>query len=396
MDSNHQSSRSKNNKTVTITQQIVINHLQRIFKLIQSNMNSFFKHRLLVDLQILAGYVVLAAVIAACTIKAEEMPATETPAKVFSGVPVDATIVKPGEVNDVLTVTGTILANQQVSIVSELTRRVVKVNVKEGSKVKKGTLLFQLDNADLLAQLEKVRQQEKLALLNEGRLKDLLEKEAIAQQDYDEASTNLKVLQAQIQELQAIIDKTRIVAPFDGQVGIINTYPGAVVSTNTVLTNIEDNSVVKVEFSVPEKYSNIVALGSEQTFTTPSVQNTFKTKISAKAASLSTDTRSLQVRGITANPEGKLLPGQSARVTLSLKTSPNALAISSHALIPSPGGYIVFVSQNKKAQPVPVEIGQRSSASIEIVNGLNAGDTVITSNQLRLAPGALVDLVTIK
>ncbi|MBT1703675.1 efflux RND transporter periplasmic adaptor subunit [Chryseosolibacter indicus] len=359
-------------------------------------MNSFFRHRLFIDLQILAGYALLVAGVAACTIKAEEMPATETSAPAFTGIPVDAMVVKPGVVSDELVVTGSILANQQVSIVSELTRKVTKVNVKEGSKVRKGTLLFQLDNSDLLAQLEKLRQQEKLALLNEGRLKDLLEKEAIAQQDYDEASTNLKVLQAQIQELLTIIDKTRIVAPFDGQVGIINTYPGAVVSTNTVLANIEDNSVVKVDFSIPEKYSNTVSVGSEQSFTTPSDEKVYKARITAKAASLDTDTRSLLVRGVSPNPEGKLLPGQSARITLSLKTSPNALAISSHALIPSPGGYVVFVSKNKKAQLQPIEIGQRSTGSIEIVKGLTAGDTVITSNLLRLAPGTQVNLLAIK
>jgi membrane fusion protein (multidrug efflux system) len=353
------------------------------------------KHRLFIDLQILAGYVALAAIIGACSIKAGELPST--PEKTaFAGVPVDGTIIHPGELTDQLEVTGTILANQQVSIVSELTRRVVKVNAKEGSKVKKGTLLFQLDQADLLAQLERLHQQEKLALLNEKRLKDLIDHEAIAQQDYDEVSTNLKVLQAQISELQVTIDKTRITAPFDGQLGMINTHVGAIVSVNTVLTDIEDNSVVKIEFSVPEKYSNVINVGSEQKFTTPSNENEFKTKVIAKAASLSTDTRTLLVRGLTANPQGKLLPGQSARISLSLNTSADALAVSSQSLIPSSGGYAVFVSRNNKAEAVPVQIGQRSTGSVEIIKGLSPGDTVITSNLLRLSPGAPVSFVTIK
>jgi membrane fusion protein (multidrug efflux system) len=342
-----------------------------------------------------AGFAILAAGIAACTIRAEEIPAEST-APAFTGIPVDATVITPGVLSDELTVTGTILANQQVQVVSELTRRVVSVNVKEGSKVKKGTLLFQLDNADLMAQLDRLHQQEKLALLNEKRLKDLVEHEAIAQQDYDEAETNLRVIQAQIAELQTTIEKTRIVAPFDGQIGMINTYRGAVVSVNTVLTDIQDNSVVKIEFSVPEKYTDIIHLGSEQSFTTPSSSAAFKTKIVAKAASLSTDTRSLLVRGQAINPDGKLLPGQSARILLSLSTSTHALAVSSHALIPSPGGYVVFVARNKQAQPVPVEIGQRSTGSVEIIKGLNPGDTVITSNLLRLTPGAPIQFAAIK
>jgi membrane fusion protein (multidrug efflux system) len=304
--------------------------------------------------------------------------------------------VIPAVLHDQLEVTGTILANQQVKIVSELTRKVVKVNIKEGSKVKQGALLFRLDDADLQAQLERLNQQEKLALLNEQRLKDLLAHDAIAQQDYDEVSTNLKVIRAQVRELQVTIDKTRITAPFDGQIGMINTHVGAVVSVNTVLTDIEDNSVVKIEFSVPEKYTNVIHAGSLHSFTTPSSEGSFKTTVIAKAASLSTDTRTLLVRGLTPNPQGKLLAGLSARITLSLSSSPDALAVASQALIPSPGGYAVFVARNNKAVALPVKIGQRSTGSVEILTGLNPGDTVITSNLLRLSPGTVVSFVSIK
>jgi membrane fusion protein, multidrug efflux system len=355
-------------------------------------MTNLLNHPLFKSLLFFAA---LAAIVAACTLKAEEVAKT-APAPTFSGVPVDGTIVKAQELNDELEVTGTILANQQVMIVSELTRKVVKVNVKEGTKVKQGALLFRLDDADLLAQLERLRQQEKLALLNEQRLKDLILHEAIAQQDYDEVSTSLKVLQAQISELQVTIDKTRITAPFDGQIGMINTHVGAVVSVNTVLTDIEDNSVVKIEFSVPEKYTNIIHVGSQPTFTTPSVERELKTTVVAKAASLSTDTRTLLVRGITPNPQGKLLPGQSARIKLSLSSSSDALAVSSQALIPSPGGYAVFISKNNKAEVHAVEIGQRSTGSVQIMSGLNPGDTVITSNLLRLSPGAPLSFVSVK
>ncbi len=360
-------------------------------------MNDSNKQRLRTLVLSIAGYTLLAGFIAACTSKADDLKGeTKTAAVVPSGVPVDAVIVQPGIVRDELEVTGTIVANQQVDIASELTRKVVRVNVKEGSKVKRGTLLFQLDDADLQAQLERFRQQEKLAKLNEVRLKDLIEKEAIAQQDYDEASTNLKVLQAQILEVQVMIDKTRIVAPFDGQIGMINTYPGAIVSVNTILTNIEDNSVVKVEFSVPEKYTNIIQTGSEQTFTVISDSKQYKTKVVARGASLSNDTRTLLVRGATSNPEGKLLPGQSVRLTLSLNTSSSALTVASQALIPSSNGYSVFVSRKNKAEAIPVVIGQRSTGSVEITKGLSRGDTVIVSNLLRLGPGAPVQLVSVK
>lgn len=336
-----------------------------------------------------------AAVVLGCNLQAGEI-SKPAPEKKFSGIPVDAVVLKPAVMSDRLEVTGTILANQHVTIVSELTRKVLQVNVKEGSKVRRGDLLFLLDDADLQAQLERLQQQEKLALLNEQRLKDLLDHEAIARQDYDEASTHLRVLQAQIRELRVTIGKTRITAPFDGQIGMINIHVGAIVSVNTVLADIEDNSVVKIEFTVPEKYTNVIHPGSEHTFTTPSSEKQFSTTVIAKAASLSTDTRTLLVRGRTANPDGTLRAGQSARITLSLSSSAEALAVSSQALVPSPGGYSVFVSALHKAEARPVRIGQRTSGSVEIVDGLQAGDTVITSNLLRLSPGTPLSFASVK
>ena len=343
------------------------------------------------------GYILVAVIAVGCVTKAGDLGADQ-PAAAPAGIPatpVDGVVIKPGVVRDELEVTGTLVANQEVDIVSELTRKVVRVHVKEGSKVKSGQLLFQLDDADLQAQLDKLHQQEKLAILNEERLKDLIAHEAIAQQDYDEASTNLAVLRAQVRELQVAISKTRITAPFSGQVGIINIYPGSIVTVNTVLTNIEDNSVIKIEFTVPEKYTNVIEPGTEHSFTTTSDQTEHKTRVTARAARLSESTRTLLVRAATPNADGRLLPGQSARLKLTVNTSGQALSVSSNALIPSSKGYTVYVARNNKVVPVPVEIGQRGAGTVEITGGLHTGDTVITSNLLRLIPGADVQFVTL-
>jgi membrane fusion protein (multidrug efflux system) len=351
------------------------------------------RHRFAEPLLFILSIVVL---VAACISKADTLTDSNAkPAAAFVGTPVDGVVVQPGTVREQLEVTATLVANQQVDIVSELTRRIVKVNVKEGSRVRAGTPLFQLDDADLQAQLQRLRQQEKLAILNEERLKDLLAHEAIAQQDYDEAITNLKVLEAQIQEIQVTIGKTRIVAPFDGQVGIIKVYPGSVVSVNNVLTDIEDNSVVKVEFSVPEKYSNIIAPGSTHSFTIASDEKQYNATVAARAASLSENTRTLLVHAIAKNPEGRLLPGQSARLSLNLSSSSEAISVSSQALLPTSKGYNVYVSRGGLVESRPVQIGQRSTGAVEITQGLTKGDTVITSNLLRLVPGAPVQFVTL-
>jgi membrane fusion protein (multidrug efflux system) len=335
--------------------------------------------------------------IGGCYAHAEDKAAGSAPtATVAPGLPVDGNIVKPAVLKDQLEITGTLEPNQQVDIVSELPRKIIRINVKDGAYVQSGQLLFEMDNADLLAQLEKLHQQEKLANLNEERLRDLIQHEAVVQQDYDQAFTNLKVLQAQITELQVMLAKTRIKAPFSGQLGIIHVYPGAVVSVNTILTHIEDNGQVKVDFHVPEKYAQTIATGSLQHFTVASDNKQYSAKVVAKEAGVDQNTRTLLVRAISQNPGRNLLAGQSARMQLSLHSSADALMVSSQALIPSSQGYNVYTVKNSQVQLTPVEIGQRGAYSVEILHGLDNGDTVVTSNLLRLTPGAQVRFVTLK
>ena len=335
--------------------------------------------------------------IGGCYAKAEDKsPSAAHSAPVAPGVPVDGYIVKPAVFKDELEIIGTLEPNQQVDIVSELPRKIIRINVKDGATVKYGQLLFEMDNADLLAQLEKLHQQEKLAKLNEERLRDLIQHEAVVQQDYDQAFTNLKVLQAMIAELQVMLDKTRIRAPFNGQLGIVHIYSGAVVSVNTVLTHIQDNSLVKVDFRVPEKYAQTITTGSFQKFTVASDTRQYNAKVVAREAGVDQNTRTLLVRAVSPNPGRVLLAGQSARMQLALHSSADALMVSSQALIPSSQGYSVYTVKNSQAHLIPVEIGERGPYSVEILHGLNKGDTVVTSNLLRLMPGASVRFVTLK
>lgn len=312
------------------------------------------------------------------------------------GTPVDVQVLKAETVKDEMEVSGTLMAKQSVSIMSELSRKVTDVYAKEGQHVSAGTILFKLDDADLRAQLEQLQQQEKLAKLNEQRLKDLINHQAVMQQDYDQVFTNLKVLEAQIKQIKVTIDKTAIRAPFNGRIGIVNIYRGALVSPGTSLTTIEDNSQVKVDFSIPEKYTSTVNIGDAIGFTVESTSKPYEARIIAREASVDNSTRSLLVRAVSDNPDKELLPGQSARLKVRLNTSANAIMVPNQALIPSSQGYSVFVASAGKATIKPVEIGQRDAYSVHILNGLKAGDTLIVSNMLRLIPGSQVQLVSIK
>jgi membrane fusion protein, multidrug efflux system len=344
---------------------------------------------------ILATVIVAGAILQGCYIQAKENDKTPQPVSAPPATPVDAVVLQSEALNEELEVTGNLLANQHVEIVSELTRKVVQVHVREGSIVRKNDLLFQLDDADLQAQLQRLKQQEKLASLNEARMKDLIKNDAIVQQDYDEAFTNLKVLQAQIDELLVTISKARIEAPFDGQVGMINTHRGAIVSVNTILTKIEDNSIIKIEFSVPEKYAHKITQGSKHTFRVSSDDRSHSATVYAKSPGLNSDTRNLKIRAHASNPNHLLLPGQSARISLSLAQGSNAVLVPSHALIPSPEGYSVLKATHGVAQLQPVEIGLRKLKSVEIKKGLATGDTVIVSNILRIGSGSPVEIISL-
>ncbi|WP_127128997.1 efflux RND transporter periplasmic adaptor subunit [Pseudoflavitalea rhizosphaerae] len=333
----------------------------------------------------------------ACASRANEpAPAASTAIAAAPGIPADAHVVTPGEVKQLLEITGTLAANQEVAISSELTKKVVSVPVREGNIVAKGTLLFQLDDADLQAQLERLRQQEKLAALNEGRMKDLIAHDAASQQEYDQAATNLAVLKAEIRALQTTIDKTRIRAPFSGRIGIIRTYPGALVSPSAPLTTIVDDAQLKVEFSVPEKYATLVTPGKAQTFTVEGDSTEYKATVISKESFVDQSTRTLMVRAIAPNPKNKLVVGQSARLAIALRTSADAMQIPSQSLMPSSQGYSVFLLKSGKAILAPVVVGQRDANNVQITSGIHIGDTVIVSNQLRLSPNADVRIVNIK
>ena len=335
--------------------------------------------------------------IGGCYAKAEDKAPAATPAAtVAPGIPVDGYVVKPAVLKDELEITGTLEPNQEVDIVSELPRKIIRINVRDGASVLAGQLLFEMDNADLLAQLEKFHQQEKLAKLNEERLRDLIQHEAVVQQDYDQAFTNLKVLEAQIVELQVMLNKTRIRAPFSGQLGIVHVYPGAVVSANTVLTHIQDNSLVKVDFHVPEKYAQTITTGSVQKFTVASDTRQYNAKVVAREAGVDQSTRTLLIRAVSLNPGRTLLSGQSARMQLSLHSTSDALMVSSQALIPSSQGYSVYTVKNSQVQLNAIQIGQRGPYTVEVLHGLNKGDTVVISNLLRLMPGATVRFASLK
>ena len=307
------------------------------------------------------------------------------------GAPVAAevfTVKSVPMVNSVSTV-GTLRANEAVDIVPELTKRLAKVEMTEGAKVEKNDILFILDDADLAAQLAEIEARLSLAEANKARTEALLPQRAISRQDYDLALAEVEILKAQKATQQVELAKTRIRAPFAGQTGVRLVSEGALVKPETVLTNLQDLSRIKVDFPLPERYSSEIKTGQKFTFTVAGNANVFEGEIAVIEPAADAATRSLRVRGICSNPKG-LLPGGFAEVTLQLDTVENGFAVPTQAVVPSARGHGVFVLRDGKAAFQAVEIGMRTADQVQVLRGLNEGDPVLTTNILRLRPGVAV------
>jgi membrane fusion protein (multidrug efflux system) len=357
-------------------------------------MNMFTKRTKLLLLS--AGALIVALLTVAPSVLSNKNDPTNTKSTALptalNKVLTDIFIVKASTLNDEVQATGTIAANKEVNLVSEVSRKITGIYANEGSYVKQNTLLFKLDDADLLAKRKKLALQEKLALLEEKRFRELLTTEAVNQQEYDQVSTNLQVLQAELEMVDVDLSKTQILAPFPGKIGLNKVDVGAFVTPATILTSIQDVSLVEINFTVPEKYAAEVKEGQLIQFTTETSNLPFQGKIVATEQHTDLNTRSLAVKAISSNRDGKLIPGSSTKVIFTLHVNTDGIVVPTEALIPTPKGYALFAVKNGKADWREVKTGVRTKATIQIHEGLSIGDTVITSNLLRLGPGVPIQV----
>ncbi len=311
-------------------------------------------------------------------------------------VPVDGWIVRDTSIAFSFSTIGTLRANEATPVVPELSKKITEVHMKEGSLVRKNDLLFRLDDADILARLEKLEIEEELAAANEARQKALLGRGGISQESYDETLNHLNSIRAEIGILHVELDKTRIRAPFNGKVGLRNVSPGTMVDPSDILTTVQDLSRIKIDFSVPEKFVWGIRNGMDIDFSPEDGSGRYTATIEASEPAINDRTRSMTVRAVTGNPGYRLTPGQSVRVDINASGSCGFRFVPSSALVPSRMGYSVYLYRNGRARQVPVKTGLRDQETVVITEGLEAGDTVITTNILRLRGEAVVRLINMR
>jgi membrane fusion protein, multidrug efflux system len=323
-------------------------------------------------------------------------PGPQASAPVDNRLVVDGVVLKPDSLRNIIRVTGSAIANAEVEMRSETSGLITRINLREGSKVSRGQLLVKINDAELRAQRRQFELEMTLAKDTERRQKQLFERGAISQEDYDLALNRLNVIEAQLALVDAQISRTEIRAPFSGTIGLRYVDMGDYLTPSTRITTLQNIDSIKIDFSIPEQYSGLVDRGDQIQFRVAGVDNTFEGRIFAIEPRIDQASRSLPIRAIAPNRDGRILPGSFVEIEYLLEEITDAVLIPTQSLIPQLQGQIVYVSKAGRATPVNVRTGIRSSTKIQILDGLAFGDTVITTGILQLRDGLPVNVTNIR
>ncbi len=308
----------------------------------------------------------------------------------------EAFVARLRPINESIEVPGTLLPFETTEIRPEISGRIVELNIPEGKTVARGTLLVKLFDGDLQAQLQKLQVQLDIAQKTAERQNALLKIGGISQQDADLSELAVNNLKADIELVKVNIVKTRIVAPYDGKIGLKNISNGAYVTPTDILTTISQVNNLKLDFTVPEKYSERMTKGRPIRFSVSGSDQHLTANIMATESVIEADTRSLKVRAIVKGNGSTLVPGAFAKVELQAGGTGEPLVIPTQAVIPGARDkqVIVYRGENKIEFKV-VKTGIRDSSYVQITDGLKKGDTVITSGLLAIRPESKVQITKV-
>lgn len=295
-----------------------------------------------------------------------------------------------------LAMVGNLLPDEEVDLTFETSGKIIEINFQEGTLVKKGDLLAKVNDKPLRAQLSRYEAQLKLAQDRVYRQSTLLEKDAVSQEAFEQARTELAMLNADIDIVKQNIALTELRAPFDGVIGLRNVSEGAYASPSVVIAKLTKISPLKIDLHVPERYADDIKVGTPLTFTVEGKNKTFNATVYAKESEVDMQTRTLAVRAMYPNSNHQLVPGRFISAKIRMSDIPQAIAIPTEAIVPEMGIDNVYLYRSGKAQSVAVKTGLRTDALIHIEEGLKLGDTIITSGTLQLREGLPVKLNEVK
>jgi membrane fusion protein (multidrug efflux system) len=294
--------------------------------------------------------------------------------------PVEVVSLATSVVKEDLQAVGSLRSNESVILRPEVSGRIAAIGFKDGALVRKGQLLIQLDATLNEAEVAQTRAEYDLALSNLKRSEDLASRQFISSSAQETAASNAQVAEAKLKLAQARLSKMRIVAPFDGSVGIRNVSLGDYVKDGTDLVNVEDLRVLKVDFRLPERSYSQVHVGQTIEVVADALPSeVWQGQIEAINPKVDANGRSLEIRGRLENTSGKLRPGMFVRVRVIVGERTDALLVPEESIVPQGGEFYVYKVVDGTARRVPVTIGVRRDAKVEILRGLAAGDQVVTA-----------------
>ena len=305
-------------------------------------------------------------------------------------IAVEVAKIAAADFSDEASAVGNLKSNESVVMRAETPGRVAAINFRDGAMVNKGSLLVELDAAVQEAELQQARANLALAQSSNKRNQDLLERKFVSQQALDNSAAALKVQEAAVQLAEAKVGRMRIKAPFTGMVGLRNISVGDYVKEAQELINIEDIGTLRVDFKLPETYLGRVIKGQLVEVSTDALPGEqFTAVLDAVDPMVDQNGRAISSRARLDNATGKLRPGMFVRVRLLFGDRKNVLMAPEQAIVPG-AQPTVFKVVDGKAVTAKVKLGVRRAAQVEVVDGLVAGDVVVTAGQLKLRDGAAV------
>lgn len=335
-------------------------------------------------------FIVVAAGLATASYFGVQQNSKNPAPKAASGpIVVETAVAKPVELQDAITAIGTLRAAESVVIKSELAGRIEKISFADGSRVKKGDVLIAFDAAVQRAQVEQAKAEHDLAIAKLKRTQELFDKKFLSAAALDDAKATEKIVQARLALAQANLEKMSLRAPFDGSIGIRQVSVGDYIKEGADLVNLEDVSSMKADFRVPEQVSGRLRVGQAVNLESDAYPGQrFPASVTAIDPSVDAAGRSVLMRAVLRDSSQRLKPGMFVRVRLVLETKPNAIVIPEESIVTQQGRLIIFKVVDGKAVSAAVKTGLRTTvygkAVVEVVDGLSAGETVVTAGQIKI------------
>ena len=315
------------------------------------------------------------------------------PASAPAGQPLSVEVAKVEIVRllDDTQAVGSLRSRRGVVLRPEVSGRITQLNFTDGQRVKKGQVLVQFDDQLPLAQVQQSQAELSIAQANQKRNQELVAQGFISQRSLDESAANLQVAQAKLSLAKATAARLKIVAPFDGIAGIRLVNVGDYLKDGADIVNIEDIDAIYVDFRLPERFQSKVRRGQMAVLDIDALPGrSYTAELQAIDPLIDANGRSIGIRGCVDNRQLQLRPGMFARVNTIFGVRENARVIPEEAIVPQGGKHYVIKladagdGKTRTTQRVEVKVGLRSPGTVEIVAGLEAGDTVVTSGQQRV------------